>query len=137
MRFRSLILGTVLLSVSTITLAREAMAKYGEYYLGPKTMTVELAKLANGKQALVKVYGVDHQWDGKVQRVNIRTGRDNRTEYYLQVDGKEYVMMLVDQYQAQIYLPGMGESYLRFNGEASRALQPEHLLTEYEQQGGK
>ena len=137
MPFRSLILGAVLLSASTLTLAREAMAKYGEYYLGPKTMTVELAKLASGTQALIKVYGVDHAWDGKVLRVDVRSGRDDRSEYYLKVDGKDYVMMLVGQYQAQIYLPGLGESYLQFKREESLSVQPEHLMTEYEQYAGK
>lgn len=114
---------------------REAVARYGEYYKGPKTLTVELVWLASGEGALIKVYGVNHPWDGRVMRASLHEGNDRLNELYVVEEGKEYLLLREGpSHGARCYLPGLGELSLSFDRDAALQLKPEHLMTDYLQQ---
>ncbi|WP_374336472.1 hypothetical protein [Leeia sp.] len=117
---------------------REPVARYGESYQGPKTLTVELAWLASGEAVLIKTYGVNHPWDGRVLRASLHEGNDRLNEFYTEVEGKECLLMREGpSHGARLYLPGLGELSLSFDREASLQLKPEHLMTDYLQQANR
>ncbi len=119
---------------------RMEMAKYGELYIGPKTMTVELAATAKDDMALIKVYGINHEWDGRVFLAKATKDNRNRISYVTQVDGQDYTVMITqsDGHNA-FYLPKMrdGEMRLSFTRDRSAEVKPEHLMTEFEQKRKK
>ena len=135
MKLRHALFALVLAAGCASLQAREAMATFGESYQGPKTLTVEVAPTAKGDQALIKVHGINHPWNGKVFLATRRNGSDHATEYVIKHEGADYVMMLDGSKHGQrVYLPGQGELGLTFDRPASLEVKPEHLMTYFEQQ---
>ena len=136
--FKRLLLGVSIAGLSVLCHAREPMARYGESYVGPKTMTVELAPLADGATALIKITGVNHAWNGKVFQAQLRRGSNQRLEYVIAgTDGGDQVILEENPTRGTLlYLPGFGDARLEFDRSAAFRVQPEHLLTEFENQSG-
>ena len=134
---KRLVICVSLVGSSVLCHAREPMAQYGESYVGPKTMTVEVAPLADATKALIKIVGVNHAWNGKVFLAQLRRGSNQRVEYVIAGNDGERVVMEENPTRGTIlYLPGIGDARLDFDRGSSFRVQPEHLLTEYENQSG-
>lgn len=135
MKLRHALFALVLATGCASLQAREAMATFGESYRGPKTLTVEVAPTAKGDQALIKVYGINHPWNGKVFLASRHNGGNNETEYVIKHEGTDYILMQDGRKHGQrVYLPGQGELELAFDRPASLEVKPEHLMTYFEQQ---
>lgn len=138
MKWRQSIVALALLAGSGLLQAREAMAVFGEFYEGPKTLTVELASTAKGDQALIRISGVNHAWNGKIFMASLRRATKQggeQLDYLIKHDGADYVLMREEGERGQrIYLPGRADSPLSFIRQASLGMQPEHLMTAFEQQ---
>lgn len=63
--FKRLVICISLVGSSVFCHAREPMAQYGESYVGPKTMTVEVAPLADSTKALIKIVRLTTPGTGK------------------------------------------------------------------------
>jgi hypothetical protein len=141
MNFLPRCLAIVLLSTGALAASAAepmAMGRYGESYVGPKTLSVELAANAKGDRALIKAYGINHPWDGKVMLTDVRKDAYGRIDYVLkQAPGKEIVVMQSSPDRGHLLsLPGEGNLPLTFDREAARQVMPLHLRTDYEKADG-
>lgn len=76
-------------------------------YIGPRGIEVRTLRLGDlaEHQALVQVSNVDNDWDGRIQKMAVqKTSKDER--YSTMVDGKPYVVLILNQDRGELYLPG-------------------------------
>lgn len=120
--------------------ARPAVAKQVKAYVsgdGVKVWTLRVGERA-ANEALVQVGGIDHDWDTRIQKMQVeKTEHDVR--YATEVSGKKYVALIARDGWATLYLPGeKREIELRYSEGLSKEGNAEHFLTEYlEQQSAK
>jgi hypothetical protein len=125
-------------AATTATAAPFQLATYAESYAGPKTLTVEVASSAQGDKALIKVYGINHPWDGKVVMTTVRRDANRGSvEYVARSQGKEWVVMHeTERGSAKLSLPGSLDLPLHFDRGASLSLAPAHIASDYERPEG-
>jgi hypothetical protein len=115
---------------------RPEIANNVEAYSGRQNVQVWTLRVGkrSANQALVQITGIDHDWDKRIQKMDIeKTFKDVR--YSVDVNGKRYVALIVNNGLGELYLPGenkqlevFSDSTLASEGNA------EHFLTEYLQQ---
>ncbi|MBV4533766.1 hypothetical protein HU719_020450 [Pseudomonas sp. SWRI107] len=120
--------------------ARPAVADKVDAFEGERGVQVWTMRVGerSANEALVQIAGADHDWDKRIQKMQVeKTGRDVR--YATQVDGKKYVVLIVRGNSGELYLPGQdGETPLYYSAGLARQSNPEHFLTDYlEQQSAK
>lgn len=118
------------------TPARPPIAKYVKAYVGAEGMKVWTLRVGERgqNQALVQVTGVDHDWDGRIQKMNIE--RQNKdTRYWLERKGKQFVALILQDGGGQVYLPDEGHPHaIHYDEKLSAQGNAEHFLTDYLQQ---
>jgi len=144
---KSLLLATCLFASAACLAQPMEMAQYGEVYQGPKTMTVELAPNKDGSKALLRISGVNHDWNNQVFMADVKkVYNPYRVEYQATIKGAAQTLMWVDGERAPataVFLRPNAANPLAnahdaiavsFDKTASLQLQPKRLLTEYEKQ---
>jgi hypothetical protein len=117
--------------------------KYPKVYVGPNSEGVIIVPLVTEKnepkQALIKFFGVEHDWDGKVFLHTVRE-TDTKIDYVMQWEGQDYVSVAARSYYGGeknyfCAMPGMrNDITLRYSEEKSKEIIGQHIVTEYEQQ---
>jgi hypothetical protein len=107
-----------------------------EAYSGLQNVQVRILRVGErvDNRALVQITGIDHDWDGRIQKMNVeKTFKDVR--YSVEVKGKRYVALILNSGIGELYLPGENRQVNMFSNSAL-ALEgnPEHFLTDYLQQ---
>lgn len=88
----------------------------------------------NNHEALLQIGGIDHAWDMKIKVEP--AGKSDR--YIAQVDGKPFVVLILTNGSAEVYLPGVKKVYsVGYSKELSEQGNSERFLTDYLQQGKK
>ena len=72
---------------------------------GVKVWTLRIGERA-ANEALVQIEGVDHDWDMRIQKMQVeKTTKDTR--YSTTIDGKKFVVLVVQSgWGGELYLPG-------------------------------
>ncbi|MDR2129527.1 MAG: hypothetical protein LBP52_10770 [Burkholderiaceae bacterium] len=125
---------------------RPAMSKYGASYEGAEQLTVQLAHTAADNHAVLKISGINHPWDGRVFWVQVRytPGHPERIQYVSQEKGEaERILLFLENGHGTLNIPNWrgvarAELAVSYSGrDASAAVLPEHLATDYEKQIGQ
>lgn len=123
------------------------VASYGEVYQGPKTMSVDLAPAQAGDKALVRISGINHEWNNKVFLASVKkVYAPYRLEYQVQVGGQTHTLMWTEHEgspAAAVFLkPNQGNPLanrhdaipLSFDKAAALKLQTSSLAAEWDKQ---
>ncbi len=139
-------LATTLALTLTCTLSPLAaqaleLAKYPKVFTGPQGVELVLAPSADGKQALLRVSGINHPIDQVVFLAELQPQGRSRDVYTLQLDGRAYALLhrqasaYSDAEHFVAYLPGQRDGVpLAFQADKSKDFKANELLTRYEQQ---
>ncbi|MFK3789908.1 hypothetical protein ACI2KO_06555 [Pseudomonas piscis] len=79
-------------------------------YNGPHGVKVWTLRIGerSANQALVQVEDADHDWNMRIQKMNVeQTARDTR--YSTQVDGQKFVVLVLQDGYGELYLPGQAK----------------------------
>ena len=108
--------------------ADKVLAYAGES--GVKVWTLRIGARSDN-QALVQVEGVDHDWNLKIQKMAVeKTSKDTR--YSTTVDGKKFVVLVLQQGWGELYLPGESqESSVSYDESLSSQGNAQAFLTDY------
>jgi hypothetical protein len=126
-----------------IALAAQAMelAKYPKVFVGPQGVEVVLAPSVDGKQALVRVSGINDPIDQVVFLSNVERQGAARDVYSTRIDGRNYGLLhkQTDAYVGGdnyvVYLPGKRDGVvLAFHEDKTKAFKLADLQASYERQ---
>jgi hypothetical protein len=136
-----MLMTAILLFTGTLALAqaRPQVGKYAKVYKGSEGMYLTLVRIgpAENNEALLTIEGIDHPWDGKIMIAKAKKYPD-KTEYTIQVDGKDYVVFINRSGAGEVYLQNGGNpDYAYYDADRSRQVIPEHFLTAYLKQQDK
>lgn len=102
----------LLISNSLISMAQEKYSKYGKVYTNPEGLTVTLFRYNENDDYLLKVKGIDHEWDEKIvlhhlvketsgdkEEYQTKVGKDNWTTFAVLKDwyGYTYGIMVLPE----------------------------------------
>jgi hypothetical protein len=94
---RALLAGGLLLAGGAALAQKLEVAQYAEVYQGPKTLSVEVAPLKSGEQALVRFVGVNHEWNNKVFLADLKkVFNPYRVEYQATINGERQTLLWTD-----------------------------------------
>jgi hypothetical protein len=107
-----------------------------EAYSGLQNIQVRILRVGErlDNRALVQITGIDHDWDGRIQKMNVeKTFKDVR--YSIEVKGKRYVALIMNSGIGELHLPGESQPVNIYPNSAlaSEGI-PDHFLTAYIQQ---
>jgi hypothetical protein len=136
-----LLMAAVLLFTGTLALAqaRPQVGKYAKVYKGSEGLYLTLVRIgpAENNETLVTIEGIDHPWDGKIMIAKAKR-YPRKTEYTIQVDGKDYVVFINRSGSGEVYLrKGGNPDHVYYDEDRSRQVIPEHFLTAYLKQQDK
>ena len=133
--------GFFLMLVSSVSLAdeRPEVSKYVEAYSSNTSgAEVYLTRIGphQANQAIVQVVGIDHDWDGKIQKMDISevSNTSDERRFSLKVKDKTYNMVLVLKRNGEglLYLPGNREPYrISYDKALSGQANAQYFLTDY------
>lgn len=88
-------------------------------------------------QALIQVTDSDSAIDKKILlATTTSTAKDTR--YTVQLNGRPYVLLILNESSGELYVPGSQKpTWVRYDADLSMQSNPEHYLTDYEQQGAR
>jgi len=97
---------------------------------GIKVWTLRIGERSEHK-ALVQIEGVDHDWDMRIQKMDVaKTSKD--TCYSTEVDGQKFVTLLVQGNWGELYLPGEAQPlHVRYDQYLSEQGNAQAFLTDY------
>lgn len=109
--------------------AKRVVAYQGEQ--GVKVWTLRIGE-RSANQALVQVEGVDHDWDMRIQKMQVEK-TDKDTRYVTTVDGHRFVALIVQGvWGGELYLPGQGQPLqVGYSEGLSSQGNPDAFLTDY------
>ncbi len=117
------------------------LARYPKVFSGPQGVELVLAPSADGKQALLRISGINHPIDQVVFLAQLQSQGRSREVYTLQLDGRSYALLhrqasaYSDAEHFVAYLPGQRDGVpLAFQADKSKDFKAGELLTRYEQQ---
>lgn len=117
------------------------LAPYPKVFSGPDGMEVALAPSADGKQALMRISGVNHPVDKVVFLGTMQRWGGSTDAYVTTIDGRDsgMVQKQADRWGGSeryvAYLPGRkGALDLSFDEKKSKALKPAELHASYDRQ---
>lgn len=139
--FKFILFTVIAFLVSSLAFAqaRPKVGKYAKVYKGSEGLYLTIAQIGppENMETLLLVEGIDHQWDGKIMIAKAKK-YSNKTEYAIQVDGKDYVVFINRSGSGEVYHERSGNPiYVSYNEELSRQVIPEHFLTRYLKQQDK
>lgn len=100
---------------------------------GAQVWTLRIGEPAES-QSLVQITGIDHDWDSKIQKMNVEK-LSNSTRYWLNVNDKKFVVLVLNQGYGELYLPGEAQPVqIGYSKSLSEQGNAEIFLTDYLQQ---
>ena len=133
----------VALACSFAAMAAHAieLAKYPQVFVAPQGVEVVLAPTADGKQALVRVSGINDPIDQVVFLSTRESQGSAREVYTTRIDGRSYGLLHKQNHayrggdQYVVYLPGQRDGVsLAFSDDKSKAFKLADLQASYERQ---
>ncbi|CAK9885608.1 MAG: hypothetical protein XXXJIFNMEKO3_02014 [Candidatus Erwinia impunctatus] len=128
------VLTTALPTMTAYAAPRPEVAEYVKAWQGTEGIKVWTLRYGprDKHQALVQITGADHDWDGKIQLMNIED-KGARKDYSVMVNGKKYVVLLIDKYNnGEVYLPGeKNEHKVFYSDDLSSQGNAQYFLTDY------
>jgi hypothetical protein len=117
------------------------LARYPQVFVAPQGVEVVLAPSADGKQALVRVSGINDPIDQVVFLSQLEQQGSAREVYATRLDGRSYGLLQKQSHayrhgeQYVVYLPGKRDGLpLTFSEEKSKAFQLADLQASYQSQ---
>jgi len=113
---------------------RPAVAEQVKAYMGTegvKVWTLRIGERA-ANEALVQVEGVDHDWNMRIQKMQVeKTAKDTR--YWTTVGGNKFVVLIVQGgWGGELYLPGEPQPLpVGYSEGLSRQGDAQAFLTDY------
>ncbi|MDX5627778.1 MULTISPECIES: hypothetical protein [unclassified Brenneria] len=102
---------------------------------GAQVWTLRVGE-ADESQALVQITGIDHDWNSKIQKMNVEK-LSSSTRYWLNVNDKKFVALILNQGYGELYLPGEAQPVqIGYSKDLSDQGNAEAFLTDYLQQAG-
>lgn len=100
---------------------------------GLKVWTLRIGE-RSANQALVQIGGIDHDWDMRIQKMDVeKTAKDAR--YSTDVNGTKFVVLILRGDRGELHLPGESQDLaLGYDDALSREGNAEYFLTDYLQQ---
>lgn len=141
MRRSILPFAAVVCVIASANVSAIELASYPKVFTADEGVEVVLAPTADGKQALIRISGVNHPADKVVFLARMERWGGGTDAYVTTFDGRDSGMVQKktsmygggDRYVA--YLPGRKQEYtLSFDEKKSKALKPAALLASYESQ---
>uniref|UniRef100_A0A060SYI3 ARAD1C01430p n=1 Tax=Blastobotrys adeninivorans TaxID=409370 RepID=A0A060SYI3_BLAAD len=122
-------------TTSTPAVPRPEVAESVKVWQGPQGVKIKTLRYGSrgDKQALVQITGADHNWDGKILLANVEH-KGARNDYSVEVDGKEFVVLILYQQhnRGELYLPGeSGHRYISYSHDLSTQDNAQSFLAEY------
>ncbi|WP_390216420.1 hypothetical protein [Brenneria goodwinii] len=100
---------------------------------GAQVWTLRIGEPAES-QALVQITGIDHDWNGKIQEMNVEK-LSNSTRYWLNVNNNKFVVLILNQGYGELYLPGEAQPvHIGYSKDLSDQGNAQAFLTDYLQQ---
>lgn len=125
-------------AVSAEDAVRPEVGSYVRAYtgLGAKVWLTRIGpRTAN--QVIVQITGVDHDWDRKIQIMDMQWVKGEK-RYLLKNGDQEFTVLVLRHAGGQLYLPGDPEPYLiHYDEELSQQSDAQHFLTAYLHQNGQ
>ena len=130
-------------AVFSVALAAQALelAKYPQVFVAPQGVEVVVAPTADGKQALVRVSGINDPIDQVVFLAQLEAHGSAREVYSTRIDGRPYGLLHKQTHpyrggeQHVVYLPGKRDGVtLAFHEDKSKAFKLADLQASYERQ---
>lgn len=114
------------------SVAEKVVAYAGEQ--GVKVWTLRIGE-RSANEALVQVEGVDHDWNMRIQKMNVEK-TDKLTRYYTTVDGQKFAALVIqgsDSWSAsELYLPGEAQALkIGYSQSLSEQGNAQAFLTDY------
>lgn len=102
---------------------------------GAQVWTLRIGEPAES-QALVQITGIDNDWNSKIQKMNVEK-LSGSTRYWLNVNDKKFVALILNQGYGELYLPGEAQPVqIGYSKDLSDQGNAEAFLTDYLQQAG-
>lgn len=123
------------MSASSAT-ERPEVARYVKAYSGGEGIVVRTLRLGPqaNQEALVQITGIDHQWDGRIQKTKIEPTQRG-VKYVVFTDGMRYEVLVMDDAGTELNAPGIARrTTVTYDKALSVQTEPQHLLTEYLEQ---
>lgn len=104
---------------------------------GIQVWTLRYGKLSEHK-ALVQITNVDHEWNKKIQVMNVEK-KNGRTDYSITLEGKPFTVLILDKYNyGELYLPDEDSNHpVRYSEYLSAEGDAQNFLSDYLKQKGK
>lgn len=120
------------------------LSRYAKAYIGPGNVRIEVApykRVASFKEgALIRIHGVEGDWDGKVVNHLIRrSGQGDSVDYTADYNGKSWTTLrqriVYGEKGFYFIAPGMDEEIkVAPSDGAAQLVTPKAILEEYQQQ---
>lgn len=132
---------TLVGSVAALGSHAVELAKYPQVFVAPQGIEVVLAPTADGKQALVRVSGINDPIDQVVFLSSREPQGSAREVYSTRIDGRNYGLLHKQSHAYRggdhyvVYLPGKRDGVtLAFSDDKSKAFRVAELQASYERQ---
>lgn len=141
MRPIALPLAAIVCAIASANVSALELASYPKVFTAGEGVEVVIAPTADGKQALMRISGVNHPVDKVVFLTRVERWGGSTDAYVTTIDGRDSGMVQKkgsvygggDRYVA--YLPGRKQEYaLSFDEKKTKAMKPATLLASYESQ---
>ncbi|NYE25681.1 hypothetical protein [Pigmentiphaga litoralis] len=141
MRPIALPLAAIVCAIASANVSALELASYPKVFTADEGVEVVIAPTADGKQALMRISGVNHPVDKVVFLTRVERWGSGTDAYVTTFDGRDSGMVQKkgsvygggDRYVA--YLPGRKQEYaLSFDEKKTKAMKPAALLASYESQ---
>ncbi|WP_437879892.1 hypothetical protein [Pseudomonas sp. LRF_L74] len=101
---------------------------------GVKVWTLRIGE-RSANQALVQIEGIDHDWNMRIQKMDV-VKTDKVTRYYTTVDGQKFAALVIqgsDSWSAsELYLPGEAQALkIGYSDSLSEQGNAQAFLTDY------
>ncbi|WP_110947015.1 hypothetical protein [Pseudomonas bohemica] len=97
---------------------------------GIKVWTLRIGERSDN-QALVQLEDVDHEWNMRIQKMTVAKSSQD-TRYFTTVDGKKFVVLILQEGWGELYLPGEAKALqVSYDEDLSSQGDAQAFLTEY------
>lgn len=131
-----LMLGTGLSAPLRAEAPRPEIATSVKAYAGAEGLKVWTLRIGprTANEALVQIGGIDHDWDMKIQKMQVeRVNGSDR--YWTSVAGKKFVVLVLREGRGEVYLPGEADAHwVSYDADLSGSGNAQHFLTDYLEQ---
>ena len=121
---------------------RPDAGKYVKAYSGNEGVKVWITRVGPAEKAevLLQVTGIDHPWDGLIQKARVEN-RDLSRRYIIRQNGQDYIVLALDRDSGTLFLPYQPDNLrslqLKYDENLSSRGNPQHFLTEWLEQNEK